>query len=134
MTGSSWACAKATASQTFWKMVRREANRITTERRRIACGQIVQNLEKGNALHQLHGIEDSTIFVHAELVDWNDAGMFKASRDARFANEALLIPGIARVEKDLEGDGPPQRILNRGQHFAHAAASDFRRGLIAATR
>ncbi len=81
---------------------------------------------EGLPLDQLHGQERDAVRL-LDRMDGDDVGMIDRRDGARLALESLQaigVPGQGRRQR-LEGDGPPERRVDRLEHDSHPPLSDL---------
>ena len=95
-------CAKATASQTFWKMVSSAGSGYFCT---VAVGALgacsSSTFFKRDAAHELHRVERLTVLIHAQLVDGDDVRVLELAGDLRLVDEAREVVGRRAVEHHL---------------------------------
>jgi hypothetical protein len=88
--------------------------------------EVVQDLPKRPALHQLHREVEPTVLSQADVVHRRDAGVLELARGLRLGDEVQpLVAADGRLLLDqLHRHLAPQVLVGHEHDLAHAARSD----------
>jgi hypothetical protein len=77
------------------------------------------------ALDKFHGVENPAVGKGPDVMDGNDAGMLKLSKDTSLAEKAIgkIARGAGDVQ-DFQSHAALEFFIFGGKYNAHAAASD----------
>ena len=89
-------CAKARASQTFWKMVSSAGSGYFFTVAATPCARSSSTFFKRDAADHLHRVEKLALLIDAELVDGDDVRVVELAGDLRLLDEAQHVGLVAR--------------------------------------
>jgi len=88
---------------------------------------------KGDALHELHGVEVPSLGIHPEIMHRHNVRVCQAAEHAGFQLEALaLLRAGGGAQHHLHRDRPAQLLILGAEDCAHATPRDLVPGAVVA--